>query len=86
MVFSVAELENVNAFVAGVSAWDLPHLVTWINYDLYGNIGGSGGVLALSISILLFSKREDYRQVAKLGIVPIIIYLLPMINLIKNVL
>lgn len=33
-------------------------------------LGGAGYCIALLVAILLFSKREDYRAVAKLGLVP----------------
>ena len=39
-------------------------------WDTYGNIGGSGCVVGLLIACLVFSKREDYKQVAKLSIAP----------------
>ena len=42
------------------------NIVSMSFWDTYGNIGGSG----LLIACLLFSKREDYKQVAKLSIAP----------------
>lgn len=46
------------------------NIVSMSFWDTYGNIGGSGCVIGLLIACLLFSKREDYKQVAKLSIAP----------------
>ena len=40
------------------------NIVSMSFWDTYGNIGGSGCVIGLLIACLLFSKREDYKQVA----------------------
>ncbi|OFI47244.1 PTS sugar transporter subunit IIC [Floricoccus penangensis] len=40
------------------------------SFDAYAWFGGSGGTLMLLIAIFIFSKRADYREVAKLGIAP----------------
>lgn len=44
----------------------------WVrgSFDAYAWFGGSGGTLVLLIAILIFSKREDYRMVGKLGLGP----------------
>lgn len=36
--------------------------------DIYGMHGGSGATLALLIAIFIFSKREEYRELAKLSV------------------
>lgn len=46
------------------------NIVSMSFWGTYGNIGGSGCVIGLLIACLLFSKREDYKQVAKLSIAP----------------
>ena len=46
------------------------NIISMSFWDTYGNIGGSGCVAGLLIAILIFSKRSDYRQVAKLSIAP----------------
>jgi len=46
------------------------NIVSMSFWDTYGNIGGSGCVTGLLIACLVFSKREDYRGVAKLSIAP----------------
>lgn len=39
-------------------------------YDGFGNYGGSGATLGLIIAIFLFSKREEYKSLGKLSILP----------------
>lgn len=46
------------------------NIISMSFWDTYGNIGGSGCVVGLLIACLVFSKREDYKQVAKLSIAP----------------
>lgn len=46
------------------------NIISMSFWDAYGNIGGSGCVVGLLIACLIFSKREDYKQVAKLSIAP----------------
>lgn len=46
------------------------NIISMSFWDTYGNIGGSDCVVGLLIACLVFSKREDYKQVAKLSIAP----------------
>ena len=46
------------------------NIISMSFWDTYGNIGGLGCVVGLLIACLVFSKREDYKQVAKLSIAP----------------
>lgn len=46
------------------------YLWTRGSFDAYAWFGGSGGTLMLLIAIIMFSKRADYREVAKLGMGP----------------
>lgn len=46
------------------------NIISMSFWDTYGNIGGSSCVVGLLIACLVFSKREDYKQVAKLSIAP----------------
>ncbi|MEY8291617.1 PTS sugar transporter subunit IIC [Carnobacteriaceae bacterium 52-44] len=39
-------------------------------YDGFANYGGSGATLGLIIAIFLFSKREEYKSLGKLSILP----------------
>lgn len=58
---------NLQAFEAGK---ELPNIVTLPFWNTYMTIGGSGCTLGLLIAIFIASKREDYKQIAKLSIVP----------------
>lgn len=71
-VFGVAQLTNVNLFQQGGVDLVLQEGYKWVrgSFDAYGWYGGSGGTIALILAILLFSKRQDYKTVAKLSIGP----------------
>lgn len=59
-------------FAANEAAWasgqPLPEIIVRPFLSLFGTMTGAGITGGLIIAILLFSKREDYRSVAKLGI------------------
>ncbi|BDR57578.1 PTS sugar transporter subunit IIC [Xylocopilactobacillus apicola] len=59
--------QNISAFSAGKH---VPFIVTnpWIG--MYTLFGGTGAILPLLIAIFIGSKRQNYREVAKLGLVP----------------
>lgn len=63
----VAIQQNVSAFNAGHA---VPNIVTnpWIG--MYTLLGGTGAILPLLIAIFWGSKRKNYRDVAKLGLLP----------------
>lgn len=46
----------------------LPYLWTRGSFDAYLQMGGTGITIALIVAILLFSKREEYKAVSKLGL------------------
>lgn len=71
-VFGVAQLTNVNLFQQGGVELVLQEGYKWVrgSFDAYGWYGGSGGTIVLILAILLFSKRQDYKTVAKLSIGP----------------
>ena len=62
-----ALLENTAAYEATKDVSQLPYLWTRGSFDAYGQMGGSGVTIALIIAIFLFSKRQEYRAVAKLS-------------------
>ena len=66
-VYLPALLANTEAYQAAQSSANLPYTWTRVSFDAYSQMGGSGITLALIIAILLFSKREDSRTIAKLG-------------------
>ncbi|MDO4432235.1 MAG: PTS transporter subunit EIIC [Aerococcaceae bacterium] len=58
---------NTAAFEAGEA---VPNIINMPFWDIFMVYGGSGGTLGLLIAIFLVAKREDYRQIAKLSLVP----------------
>ena len=66
--YSPALAENFEAVtVHGVALTELPNAITRNFIDVYGVHGGSGATLGLIIAIYIFSKRQEYREVAKLS-------------------
>ncbi|MBU5268038.1 PTS sugar transporter subunit IIC [Virgibacillus proomii] len=62
--------ENLNLFKDGMSAFDVPNIVTKPFLDSFVFIGGSGTTIALLIAIFIVIQKEKnhpYRQVAKLS-------------------
>lgn len=66
-IWLTAQVANINAFSQNKA---LPYLWTRNAFDLYAWIGGAGSTLLLLLAILMFSKRDDQRAVAKLAISP----------------
>ena len=61
--------QNVNVTDARNSV--VPQFI-WVrgSFDSFAWFGGTGGTLMLIIAILLFSKRTDYRTIAKVALAP----------------
>lgn len=62
--------ENLNLFKDGMSAFDVPNIVTKPFLDSFVFMGGSGTTIALLIAIFIAiqkEKKHPYRQVAKLS-------------------
>ncbi|GFH41096.1 PTS sugar transporter subunit IIC [Lactococcus insecticola] len=76
-VYSKQGLQGVKNLVAK-GATDKAHAIDgqfvnlWVrgSWDAYAWFGGTAGTITLIIAILWFSKREDYRTVAKLSLAP----------------
>lgn len=66
-IWLTAQVANINAFSQNKA---LPYLWTRNAFDLYAWIGGADSTLLLLLAILMFSKRDDQRAVAKLAIAP----------------
>ncbi|UQS81876.1 PTS sugar transporter subunit IIC [Bombilactobacillus folatiphilus] len=66
-IWFTAQVANINAFAQHKA---LPYFWTRNSFDLYAWIGGAGSTLLLLIAILIFSKRDDQRAVAKMAIAP----------------
>lgn len=56
--------QNIEAIQAGASA---PNIVTQPFLDAYVYMGGGGTMICLVIAVLIWSKRDDQRMIAKLG-------------------
>ncbi|CAM3138142.1 PTS transporter subunit EIIC [Streptobacillus felis] len=67
-IYQPALLANAEHIAKGGTVETLPYLWTRGSFDAYLQMGGSGITIALIIAIFLFSKREEHRAVAKLGL------------------
>lgn len=59
--------ENMDAYNSGL---DIPNIVTKPFLDAFAFSGGGGFTIGLVIAILIFSRRQDYRSIGKLSLVP----------------
>ncbi|GAB2021197.1 PTS sugar transporter subunit IIC [Pseudolactococcus yaeyamensis] len=80
-IWGVGLLKNTNVYdklgmqgVKDAIKADNGDAYMWVrgSFDSYAWFGGVGGTITLLIVIFAFSKRADYRMVAKLGIAPAI--------------
>ena len=64
-----AQNDNITA----ISNGNIPSYV-WVrgSFDVFAWFGGAGGTLMLIVAILMFSKRSDYRTIAKISLAPVI--------------
>ncbi len=71
VIFTEADLKKQTFINAHGTAWGVPNRATWsVLNDVFANMGGSGMTLGLIIAIFLVSRRKDYREIAKLALVP----------------
>ena len=61
--------QNIDAFNKGGAA-AVPNVLTRNFLDVYAMHGGSGATLGLVIAIYLFSKKQEYKELAKLATAP----------------
>lgn len=66
-LIAAAVAANIAAVEAGGVATQPITYGFWLNFIV---TGGAGMILSLLIAIFIFSKREDHRMIAKLGILP----------------
>lgn len=70
-IFSEANLENLSYAASHGSTWGAPYPITWTGInDAFANCGGSGMTLGLLLAIFIASRRNDYRDLAKMAFVP----------------
>lgn len=66
-------MANMNAALKAGSSWNVPYKFTDTTlFHSFANFGGSGVMIALIIAILIFSKKNRNRNVAKWSIFPAI--------------
>ncbi|WP_028042256.1 PTS sugar transporter subunit IIC [Candidatus Stoquefichus massiliensis] len=59
--------------IALVASGALPtEFYTLAYVHLFTNLGGSGIVISLALAIMVFSKRQEYKEVTKLSMIPLI--------------
>lgn len=64
-------MANMNAALKAGSSWNVPYKFTDTTlFHSFANFGGSGVMIALIIAILIFSKKNRNRNVAKCSIFP----------------
>lgn len=66
-IWMTAQNDNITA----ISNGHVPPYV-WVrgSFDVFAWFGGAGGTLMLIVAILMFSKRSDYRTIAKISLAP----------------
>lgn len=61
------------ANIAAVSAGLVPTEFYTLSYvHLFTNLGGSGIVISLALAILVFSKRQEHKDITKVSMIPLI--------------
>lgn len=66
-IYTPALLENLQVWNSTHDVSQMPYMWTRGSFDAYTMMGGSGITIGLIVAILLFSKREDSRTIAKLS-------------------
>lgn len=62
--------KNADLFASGMSAFDVPYIVTKPFFDVFVYMGGSGTTIALIIAVFIvvrLEKNHPYREVSKLA-------------------
>ncbi|MHC5229192.1 PTS sugar transporter subunit IIC [Enterococcus sp. LJL99] len=59
--------ENMTAYA---NKEEIPHIINMAFKDTFAVMGGSGNTIALLIAIFIFSRRQDYKDFAKLSVAP----------------
>ncbi|KMN69819.1 PTS lactose transporter subunit IIC [Bacillus cereus] len=62
--------KNMKLFNNGVSAYDVPNIITAPFFEVYVYIGGSGATLSFLVAVLLVAKSAQLRGVGRVSIIP----------------
>ena len=71
-LLNAAILANTDLAAQGIADMSQYNVINMSFWDTYMSLGGSGCTLGLIVAIFLFSKRADYRAIAKLSVGPAI--------------
>lgn len=71
-LLNAAILANTDLVAQGITEVSKLNIINMSFWDTYMSLGGSGCTIGLLIAIFLFSKRGDYRAIAKLEVAPAI--------------
>ncbi|MDV4149431.1 PTS transporter subunit EIIC [Clostridium sp. AL.422] len=71
-LLNAAILANTDLVQQGVTELSKLNIINMSFWDVYMSIGGSGVTIGLVVAIFVFSRREDYRGIAKLSAAPAI--------------
>ncbi len=69
-LLNAAIMANTDMVNSGNFARGDLNVINMSFWDVYMSMGGSGVTIGLVIAIFIFSKREDYKGIAKLSLVP----------------
>lgn len=71
-LLNAAILANTDLVAQGITDPSRLNIINMSFWDTYMSLGGSGCTIGLMVAIFLFSRREDYRAIAKLEAAPAI--------------
>ena len=69
-LLNAAILANTDLVNQGITDMSQLNIINMSFWDVYMTIGGSGVTIGLIVAIFLFSKRQDYKEIAKLSAAP----------------
>lgn len=69
-LLNAAILANTDMVNSGNVVREELNIINMSFWDVYMSMGGSGVTIGLIVAIFIFSKREDYKGIAKLSLMP----------------
>ena len=67
MLYMQPALENMEAFAAGAA---MPNILTNTWWFTFVQVGGSGGIIGLTILMTFFAKSARYKQLGRIALIP----------------